>query len=126
MNNILTEAVQSLVDTLRNDLSEPIVYERGSQRVKILAIASKPEYEIESGPGEIQIVYDGLDWKFAAEDLIIDGKIMEPEPGDRIVRLQHRPNEPEIYQVMQLGSQQCWQRLDPLGCLILVNTKRVT
>ena len=125
MHNILSEAVDSLCDTLRDDLSEPVIYEGDGDKVELQAVPSKPEELVDVSTGEVRISHDDLDWMFCARDLILAGQIARPKPGHRIVRLHHRPDESEVYEVLPQGNEQCWQRQDSQGRIILVHTKKV-
>jgi hypothetical protein len=125
MNDTFSEAVEMLEDTLREELSEPVVYEGDGDRVELLAVASKPEEMVDVSTGEVHLSHDDLDWMFCSRDLTLSGKIAQPKPGHRIVRLRNRPGDSQIYEVLPDGNRQCYRRMDAAGRLIQVHTKRI-
>mgnify|MGYP001461352273 CR=1 FL=1 len=121
--SILDESVESLYDTIREDLSEPIVYGRGDDRCELLAFPSKPEELVDGGT--VMTAHDDLDWTFCAEDLILAGSVTPPQPGDTIQRLRHAPGAAVYFEVRPIAGQQCFKRNDPLGTILTAHTKRM-
>jgi hypothetical protein len=122
--SILTDAVESLCDTIRDDLSEPVVYESASGSVEVLAVPSNPEELVDSVTG--MLIEDArLDWTIVSDDLALGGGIAKPARGDKIRRLRVPPGVQEVYEVLPLAGQQCWSNCDPFGRIIRVHTKKM-
>jgi len=103
---------------------ETILYKRGSAVVEIAdAIPHLPEFLVdESRDGAVRVSHQDLDWKFPPDRLVIDGALVVPEKGDRIVRVDLGNEE---FEVLPRGSDECWRWSDSGHHTFRVHTKKV-
>ena len=84
MPNMLDTAMGWLDTTLKTSSGDTIVYQRGSSTVSITAVVGKTDGErMDSGGSAYS--FTSTDFIIEAEDLVLDGEIILPQRGDRIV-----------------------------------------
>ena len=126
--SILEDAVETLCDTVRDELGETVRYEGDTSGVQIRlpAVPSKPEELVDAATGEVRIEAESLDWTICARDLILAGTILRPARGHKIYRANPVTHAAEVYEVLPIDGEQCFVKLDPDGRLIRVHTKRLS
>jgi hypothetical protein len=123
MNTLLNSITEMAALQVQQN-GEEIEYTQDGETIYPWAIASKPEMIIDD-PGGPMLEHDDLNWMMVAADVIIGGDMAQPKPGARIRRYNAITASFENYEVRSKGKQECFQRMDPLGRVILIHTKRV-
>jgi hypothetical protein len=98
----------------------PITYTRGGHSVTLTAVPTAGQSGI-AVEQRFQLAWEGMDWLLTAADLVLDGAVVLPEPGDRIRRLM------AVYEVMApaVGEQCFVYRDQPFNTLLRIHAKRV-
>lgn len=104
-------------------LGETVRYEGDGDSVEITAVPCKPSNRIDATADALGIRHIDLDWQFPAEVLTLNGQIATPKPGHRVVAVERMPQE--VFEILPVGQDDCWQRVEPRGQYIRVHTKRI-
>jgi len=91
--------------------SSPVVYRQGATELEIAATYGRTDYEVQDDYG--------LTVGATSMDFLIPAEVLElvPKPGDVIVADGRR------YEVMDLGSENCWRWSDPYRTTLRIHTK---
>lgn len=119
--NFAKRGSQWLADKIEEQVSDLLIYSRGSLAVPIQMSRNKTPFEITDLNG-VMIPVESYDFVFKASSLVLDSIIEKPLPGDRI--LETRGSEIHAYEVKPLGMphEQCFKPCDPFGHQIRVHT----
>lgn len=85
-------------------------YRRGSDAVSIRALEGKTDRTMQGQYGAL-VVDRVKDWVVRADMLVLDGKQIEPEPGDDVEV--EEGDTTWRYEVMELETGQCWRFSGP-------------
>ena len=121
MGNMLTIGVQWLSEQLKAHASHEVTYVRGVQRLPLSATIGQTAFEIDE-LGGIRVEHSDRDYIVTAADLVIDGRVVEPDRGDTIE--ESVGSETHVYEVMAPGSIQPY-KLDATGTLLRIHAKKV-
>jgi len=118
MTDMLANASAWLDRQRAGNLAQTVTYGRGALTVELAATAGQSDHDVEAGEGYIETVRT-VDFLLTAEDLLLGGEAVEPEPGDRIAW------RDDTYEVLPPGNERCFRFTDPHETTIRVHTKRV-
>lgn len=103
-------------------MTTPVVYERGASSVEVLATIGKTVFEVNNDVGVVER-FESRDYLILAEHLVIDGRAVLPERGDR-VRETHG-GQAVVYEVMAPGQEPVWRYSDPYRTTLRIHAKQV-
>src|SRR5690606_18779771 len=122
MQTLLERAVKSLKVGLDATASVRVDYVRGTKSIESLkAIPGRTDFEqytLDESVGTAK----AFDWIVAEQDLFLEGKKIQPEPGDQ-VWFTLSNGKRAIYIAMATGTSRCFDVVDQLGILYRVHTK---
>lgn len=105
--------------TLRQAAGDPATYQRGALSVALSSVLpGKSEYETTDSFG-MTTTAEANDWIFAAAELVLDGELTTPLPGDQIVI------NGATFELVDLPGRNCYSGSDPQGSTIRCHTKAV-
>lgn len=109
------------LDTQRHEhLTRPVSYYRqGTGSLTLSATPGQTETETLDGEG-FPVTARLVDWIVRREDLVLEGRGIEPRRGDRIVTGER------TFEVLPVGDEGCYRLTDPEGMTLRVHTKEVT
>ncbi len=85
MIDMLAEGAAWLNEQLQQHASTPAVYWRGTSSVAVDLTRGKTEYETAADYGGVMTEFTDVTFSCAREELNLNGTIVNPEEGDRIV-----------------------------------------
>ena len=126
MTNLLQSSAAFLIDTLNSTsvAGRTVRYERGGETLvaELAGVCAMIEYEVIDTDG-VMTSLTSFDWTFEASDMEVNGAIVEPARGDRIIET---INSTEVsYEPLPLGTKPASESLDTSGVILLVHTKKV-
>lgn len=122
MSDLLEEAAQWLGRQQQKHLARLVQYRRGDARLDLLATVGRTVFEVETGTGALERI-ESRDFLLAAVDLVFDGQVSVPQPGDQIAET--HGSATLIYEVMAPGREPAWRYSDPYRVTLRVHTKQV-
>lgn len=120
MTTILEKAIICAAKTASAIGGVEIVYNRGDEAVEMTAIKGRSQRETTTTEG-YRIEYTDLDFIILTQDLILGGKISEPQRGDRIKECY----TDELWEVLPFGDAGCFEKCDSSGLRIKIHVKKV-
>ena len=119
--NFAKRGSQWLADKIEEQVSDLLVYSRGSLAVPIAMSRNKTTYEVSDLNG-VLIQVDSYDFVFKSELLVFDSVKETPQPGDRITET--IDGNLHAYEVKPIGypQEQYYRPCDPFGHQIRVHT----
>jgi hypothetical protein len=124
--NMLAKGAAWMADQLNQNAATPVSYRRGLKEARVYATIGSTEIEAVAEDGmtaEIQS-RDFLIRRSDLDDLMDNGRIFQPEPGDQIIEAM--PIGPDaVYEAMPMMGGQSWRWHDHHRYTIRIHTKRV-
>lgn len=119
MPDLMQSAATWLAGKLKNNASQSVTYMRGSQQIgsDLKATYGDTRQEVDTEYGIVS--WESKDFIFTAADLTLDGNVIEPQRGDKIVN--HLGN---VYEALDVPGGKCFRR-DPQEVIVRVHTKQV-
>ena len=103
-------------------MSRPVLYERGTSSVELPATVGRTLFETDDGTGVLER-FEARDFLVLAEDLMLDGQLTLPEPGDRV--RETVGSQIFVYEVMAPGNEPVWRYSDPYRKTLRIHTKQI-
>ena len=122
MSDLLQEGLDWLEEQRKAHLSRTVTYRRGAAPVEVLATVGATRFEADDGYG-IVVEQEMRDYLIAAEDLVLGGEQVLPEPGDDV--LDERAGVTRVYEVAPLGGEQHYRSCDPAQRTLRIHVKHV-
>lgn len=122
MVDLLQQGSRWLQDRQRQHLARAITYRRGGLSVVLQATVGRTEFEQATDYG-IALQSEARDYVVHAADLVLNGERIEPEVGDKVEET--IDGTTWVYEVMSLGSEQCFRYVDSDTFAMRIHTKRV-
>jgi hypothetical protein len=104
-------------------VSRPVLFKRGEDRVAVFATIGKTVFQIDEGTG-IATQFESRDFLISAVELVIGGKIVLPERGDRIEEMQEEKTFE--YEVLAPGKEPCFRYSDLYRNTLRIHTKQIS
>ncbi len=122
----MADLIQTACDWLggmrQRHASQSVTYCRGDASAAVQATLGRTDYEVTDESGlTVQAV--ATDFLVTAEDLVLDGAVTLPQPGDRI-RLAVG-EQVKVYEVLDLAGSGHYRPSDPYGKTLRIHTKQV-
>jgi len=115
----MAEAVAKLSERFASHASVTVTYSRGQAGIGgIQATIRASQYEIEQG-GMIT-TWEIREYLIPAASLVLDGVQITPRVGDRMTQ-----SLAEVYEVLEVPGQGCWQWADGLSTVRMIHAKKV-
>lgn len=123
MPTLIERGVTFLGDKMQSAAGRTVTVRRGIYTsANITAWHHTKQYQ-EVGEDGLITSISMEDWTFVASELIVNGTVIEPRPGDTIMETL---NGQQIhYEVLPTETKRATEWLDTSGHLLLVHTKRV-
>lgn len=112
--------MKALATAMRDNAGTAVTYRRGADALSLTAVRGRSEFEVVDPSGATFHVQT-VDWIFRAQDLVIDGKRVEPERGD-LIEVEDEDGFRRTYSLCETGGIQSYQ-LDPLRTSVRCRTK---
>jgi len=122
MPNPVEAAVRRTLRAARRVAWLEVVYWSGTHAIPLRAIKSEADVELAHGDGSVTSTRV-TDWRILAEDLVKNGQRFRPSSGERIEVM--AGSTCEVYEVMPVTGDECYQPTDPYGTAFKVHTKLV-
>lgn len=122
MTNLLETASQWLSGQLDDNASSDVEYRRGSLSVSVVAGKGRTSFDAVDSGGVVTNV-ESRDFIITAETIVLDGIVVLPRVGDRIV--EQNGDELHAYEVIRFGTEQHYRECDPYGHKLRIHTKYV-
>lgn len=101
-------------------LTHTVTYTRGEHSAAVAATVGKSQFDLNDGAGAT-IRVEARDYLIRAQDLIVDGLPIIPEPGDTIT--ENLAGVDVVYEVNDYGQIPCWNYSDPSRITMRIHTK---
>jgi len=101
MADLLEQGATWLNQQRHEHLSRPVIYQRGESSVQLQATIGRTEHDVENGYGVLE-KFESRDFIVRSEDLVLDGHVVLPRRGDRIIET--HGESLLTYEVMAPGS----------------------
>jgi hypothetical protein len=122
MTNLLQKASDWLEAMRTRHATCEVTYRRGSLSAIVSATIGKTIFTVDDGGG-IATQYESRDFLIWAADLVVDGKTVLPQRGDRVVETQG--GKTYEYEVLAPGKEPCFRYSDPFRKTLRIHTKQV-
>jgi hypothetical protein len=122
MTDLMQQAAEWLGRQQVKHLARLVQYRRGDTRLDLLATVGRTVFEVETGTGVLERI-ESRDFLIATVDLVFDGQMGVPQPGDQI--LETRGARTLVYEVMAPGKEPAWRYSDPYRVTLRVHTKQI-
>lgn len=122
MSNLLGTAAAWLEGKRKKFATIDVTYRRGEDSVEVKATVGRTTFEQDNADGII-LRNEARDYLITAADLILDGDTVLPAIGDRIEETSG--DITFIYEVLPIGSQQCWRYSDEYRLTLRIHTKLI-
>jgi hypothetical protein len=121
--DLLQKASDWLEEMRVKHASRFVTYKRDTDAAMVSATIGRTVFQIDDGGG-IGTQYESRDFLILAAELVIRGKLVLPQRGDRILEMQ---GEQTIeYEVLAPGKEPCWRYSDPFRKTLRIHTKQVS
>ena len=122
MTDLLQQAAEWLGAQQAKHLARLVQYRRGDTTLDLLAAVGRTVFEVESATGVLERI-ESRDFLIAAVDLVFDGQVTVPQPGDQI--LETVGPATLVYEVMAPSKEPAWRYAGPYRVTLRVHTKQV-
>lgn len=122
--SLLARSARFLGTALKSVAKERIAYARGVNCLTLEAIPGRHENQLDAIE-EQQASAREFDWIVCSNELLIDGRKIEPQLGDVITWCDLDGND-RTYHVVQGQLDRCFSVVDQLGILYRIHTVEVT
>ena len=122
MSNLLERGASWLAAKLKASASRTVIYRRGAEFVEVSAVIGKTEY----GEGETQdavITHRMRDYLVLTADLLVGGRAILPEIGDRIEET--ASGKTHVHEVLATPSGEVYRYADPFRIQLRIHTKEI-
>jgi hypothetical protein len=116
MTNLLQSGIEWLDAQRKASLSQSVTYERGHDSVELAATLGTSEEEVFDSGTSMRV--KRTDFLVTAADLVLDGELITPIPGDRIV------SGTKTYEVMALSDGRHFEEF-PGGVTLRIHAKLI-
>jgi hypothetical protein len=120
MANLLGTAATWLEGKRKAFATIDVTYRRGEDSITVKATVGRTTFEQDNADGII-LRNESRDYLITAADLLLDGETVLPAIGDRIEETSGETTF--IYEVLPIGSQQCWRYSDDYRLTLRIHTK---
>jgi hypothetical protein len=110
------------VSTVKSVAGSSVTYRRGVNTVSLTAVKSVVRVVLDGDDGT-SVEADRVDWLIAAADLVLAGSQTEPVEGDQVDETVG--SSTYTYELMPLGTDACFRRMDPQGQGLRAHSKLV-
>ena len=118
--NALERVVAGAARTLKGIGGTSIVYVRRAFRSEpITAIRTVAEYRVLDAKTGMPIRVKYIDWLFLANDIVLDGQVSKPQPGDEIEAGSLK------YSATPIEKRPCFEPHDAGGQMIIIHTTQI-
>jgi hypothetical protein len=100
-----------------------VTYKRDTNAALVSARIGRTFFQIDDGGG-IATQYESRDFLILAAELVIRGKLVMPQRGDRILEMQE--GQTFEYEVLAPGKEPCWRYSDPFRKTFRIHTKQIS
>ncbi len=116
MPDLLHNGATWLASQFKTHVSRDVVYQRGSQSVAVKATIGKTAYE-QLDANNVVTTHESRDYLIRAEDLVLGGTAVLPEPGDMVLE------DSQTFVVLPLPNEEHFRFADPYRVLFRIHTK---
>lgn len=110
--NLLTGAVRLLNTSLQSLGGESVVYRRGNDSIDIIAVPVRTSHDDYATEDDLSLTARERDWIIAADQLVFDGVMIEPQRLDEIDWIDSLGRK-HTYQVLQRAGDRTYRHTDP-------------
>lgn len=103
-------------------LARTVVYQRGENSVEVQATIGRTLFDQADQYGAV-VRHEARDFLILTNDLVLGGRAVLPERGDRIREPQG--SKTFVYEVMAPGGEPVWRYSDPYRNTLRIHTKQV-
>jgi hypothetical protein len=126
VTDLLERAILWLEGQRVRHLGRQVYYQRGTGSVTgsvtVIATLGRSTFELDDGAGAVLRV-ESRDFIVSAADLVLDGQLIEPRSGDRII--QAVEGTLWVYEVTAIGGEPAWRWCDPYHRAMRIHTKQI-
>lgn len=123
MGDLLNAGLAWLGSQLHAHASRAVTYRRGTQQLVVNATLGRKDYEADSQDGS-RLYFRSNDFLISTSDLVLGGKAVLPERGDRIDVV--FDGSTATFEVLAQDGIPPWEFSDPFQQVIRIHTKKVT
>lgn len=123
-NDLLSRGMAFLATQLQTHASQPIVYQRGDERIALCATFGRKLLKLNDGMGGSRLEWTDRDFIVPSSSLVLSGGAATPRRGDR-VRVNIGGGVIQTYEVTAPGNEPPWQWCDPFRKMIRIHAKLV-
>lgn len=116
MTDLLAWGIAWLDRKRKQHLSREVIYHRGELTAPVQATIGRTEFEVSDTEG-VQTAYTDRDYLISTADLVLNGQITLPEPGDQI--RETLAATVEVFEVLD------WRYSDPHRQMLRIQTKHI-
>jgi hypothetical protein len=109
--NLLTGAVRLLNTGLQSLGGESVIYRRGNDSIDLIAVPVRTQHDDYSTEDDLSLTARERDWIIAADELVFDGVMIEPQRLDEIDWIDSLGRK-HTYQVLQRAGDRCFRHTD--------------
>lgn len=121
--NMLDDAMSWLTDSLLDNMSVGVVYQRGALAVGLRALAGRTLLKLNDEDGGIRMEWVDRDYLIKTSDLLLGGSLAHPERGDRV--FETKGGVRHVYEVGAPQGETPWRWSDEFHTMIRVHTKLI-
>jgi hypothetical protein len=122
--DFLQAGMQWLSDQMQTSLSQPVLYQRGSQKIAICATFGQTMLRMADEIGATRIEYTDKDFLIPSSSLVLSGAKFLPRRGDKI--LHNDGAALHTYEVFPFNDEPPWRFSDPFRTMLRIHAKRLT
>lgn len=123
MPNLLEQGAAWLADQRDTYLSSPVTYQRGGDSVEVQATTGQTVFRYDDAAGGT-VRYISRDFLIRVEDLVINGSVIQPRRGDRVIETAN--GRVYTHEVMPFGNDEPeWRYSDPQRTTYRIHTKLI-
>ena len=123
MPDMLHFGMDWLVEQLKEHVSRPVVYRRGTEEVVVQATIGRTLFRLDDGYGGVRMEWTDRDFLLSADDLVLNGNPTLPERGDIIRETQD--GKTYVYEVLAPGGEPPWRWSDVYRKVLRIHSKLV-
>jgi hypothetical protein len=120
VQNLLDEGARWLSNQLDLYASSEVEYRRDSTIISLWAAKGRTQFELTDTNGMI-IAVESRDFLISADNLVLNGRVILPKVGDRIVESVH--DKLHGYEVSNFGGDQPYRFCDPYRHKVRIHTR---
>ena len=120
--NAVARAIAAASQAAQRLAGVEVTYKRGALSVELCAVAGKTRYELADEEGLVAVYY-ARDYLIRADELVLDGELIQPQLGDTIDETQ--TDGTHTYKVIDLPGEPAWRWSDEQRVRARVHTKEI-